>query len=495
MTYKNLALLLLGILLMAVIPVTISCKKLNEATSLGSGLIPPVDNIHTFDTLIDVQAFNDTFDILTDTAYGSTSITNYIGQINNDPFFGKSDATLFLELKPPTFRFTFSNRPDSLHIDSVVLVLNYVETYGDTLLPQTVNVYEIDPISFFGDTSFPIRQSNYPKGNLLGSTTVIPATLKDSVKVYKDTTANQLRVRLSDAFGARLLAYDTTSANGAIPAYISDSAFRQAFKGFAVEAVGGNSLLGFNLGGTNTKLAIYYKNDKGGRPVTEWDTAVNYFTFNASNEDGAGYYVKRDYTGSALAATIDGTTTADDIVYIQNTPGSFARLKIPALAGLSNRIVHRAELVMEQLYDPSDLVFPAYNLYVDAYDATQTAYKTIPYSLLAGQSGFDLGSFGVVPFTDKDPLGNAIKVWRFDFTRYVQNVVNGNEPVYDFRVFAPYYVNELYQPSILIPGIQQQLILHNFFAKGRVRLHGGGDGSVPGANPQRMRMRIIYSKI
>ena len=38
----------------------------------------------------------------------------------------------------------------------------------------------------------------------------------------------------------------------------------------------------------------------------------------------------------------------DNFVYIQTSPGSYATLKIPGLTGLSNRIIHRAELIMDQ---------------------------------------------------------------------------------------------------------------------------------------------------
>src|SRR5205085_3910739 len=124
-------------------------------------LIPAVDNITTFDTTLTVEAFNDTFTIATDTTYYSSSYTHFLGQINNDPFFGKTDAKIFLELKPPSYKYTFSNSPDSLHIDSVVLVLDYVEGYGDTSVMQTVNVYEIPQSSNFGDTLLTIRKSNY----------------------------------------------------------------------------------------------------------------------------------------------------------------------------------------------------------------------------------------------------------------------------------------------------------------------------------------------
>ena len=260
MNHKHPA-LTLGAIFTSILILLISCKKINESTSLGGDLIPAVDNITTFDTLLTVEAYNDTFTLSTDTTFYGSSYTNYLGQINNDPFFGKTDAKLFLELKPATYKYSFLNKPDSLYIDSVVLVLDYVETYGDTMIPQTVNVYEIPQTSVFGDTAFPIRNSsnNYPKVGLLGSRTFKPSVLNDSVKVYQDTTANQLRIRLDDAFGQRLLSYDTSELSGA---YSSDSSFQTKFKGFALESVSGNAIMGFNLGGANTKLAIYYRYTK-----------------------------------------------------------------------------------------------------------------------------------------------------------------------------------------------------------------------------------------
>lgn len=487
MKHKHLA-LTLGAIITSTFILLISCKKINESTTLGGDLIPVVDNIHTFDTTLEVQTFNDTFSITTDTTIYSSLYTNYLGQINSDPFFGKTDAKLFLELKPPSFKYTFLNHPDSLHIDSVVLVLNYVETYGDTAALQTVNVYEVPQSSVFGDTTFTLRKSNYEKAGLLGSRTFEPFTLKDSVKVYKDTTANQLRIRLDDAFGQRLLNYDTSGVNGA---YANDSTFRTFFKGFALESVSGNAIMGFNLEGTNTKLAIYYKDDNGDSPITQWDTAVAYFSFADNATSASANFIKRDYAGTALAATTDGTTTADNFVYIQNTPGSFATIKIPGLAGLNNSVVHRAELIMEQAYDVSDTIFPPTNLYLDAYDPSVSTFRTIPYDLSLDVSGnSNLGNFGAAPINSKDALGNNVKNWRFNLTRYIQHVVNDTEPVYDLRLFAPLYVKELYRPGVA--GSTSTLVripVNAAAGKGRVRLGGGNHPT------QKMRLRIVYSKI
>lgn len=491
MKHKKLA-LTLGALIIAALVLLFSCRKINEATTLGGDLIPVVDNIYTFDTSLDVFAYNDTFSIANDTTRYDNSFTHFLGQINNDPFFGKTDAKLFLELKPPSFKYTFSDVADSLHLDSVVLILQYVQTFGDTIPDQTVNVYEIPQNSDFGDTTYTIRQSNYPKGALLGSRSFSPIVLNDSVKAYKDTTVNQLRIRLSDAFGQRLLNYDTLTSGGGNGAYVSDSAFRSHFKGFALESVSGNAIMGFDLLGANTKLAIYYKDDNGDSPVEKWDTTVAYFTFQPNGYSFSANYMERDYTNTPVAATAGGAEP-DDVIYIQNTPGTFATIKIPDLPNLSNRIVHRAELIMEQIYDVSDTLFPPAKLYLDAYDSSVPAFRAIPYDLSIDASGnTNLSSFGVNPLNKQDSAGHNVKTWRFNITRYVQHVVNDTEPAYDLRLSSPLYYRELYRPG---PAGSTSTIANIFvndaIGNGRVRLAGGK----PVNGAQRMRLRIVYSKI
>ena len=74
---------------------------------MGADLIPAVDNITTFDTTIyDLQAYNDTFGIANDSTRFSASYEAFLGLINNDPFFGKTDARLFFELKPGSYPFS-----------------------------------------------------------------------------------------------------------------------------------------------------------------------------------------------------------------------------------------------------------------------------------------------------------------------------------------------------------------------------------------------------
>jgi len=410
------------------------CRKINESTELGGGLIPPVDNINTFDTSLTVQGFQNIFGLANDSQYLAKNEEFFLGKISNgDQFFGQTDARMFFELKPTFFKYYFFNKPDSLYIDSVVLVLDYLETYGDTNTAQTVNVYELDQSNNFrSDTAYLVRKSDLTYSNLLGSRTFFPRTLNDSVKAYKDTTANQLRIRLNNSFGTRLLTYDSSGNN----AYGGDSLFRTKFKGFALQSMStGNAVMGFDLTGTNTKLAIYYRFNKGG--PAKFDTTVAYFTF--SGNCAAANYIQRDYSGTPLLSSIFNGSAPDPILYMQGSPGTFANLKISGLSGLSNRVIHRAELIAEQLYDVSDSTYrPPEYLYLDASDPTISSsnykFRTIPYDLTYTSSGaLNLGAFGCVPVIGTDAAGNKVRTWKFNISRYIQHVFTGTQRLYDLR--------------------------------------------------------------
>jgi hypothetical protein len=246
----------------------LSCKKINEGTQTGDDLV--VDNVTTFDTSLSVQTFNGVFTNLDDSTRITAAAEHFIGRISNDPLFGKTDASLFLQLKP-TFPYAFHQKSDSMtamHIDSVVLVLGYAETYGDSNAVQNFNVYEIAQASNFKwDSFYLVRQNNFIYTNQISPTiSITPKNLDDSVFLFREKTKNQVRLKLNTSFGAQLLGYDSTPGN----AFHDDSTFNTKFKGFAVVPSStsfGNALIGINLLDTNTKLAIYYKWDQEQCPL------------------------------------------------------------------------------------------------------------------------------------------------------------------------------------------------------------------------------------
>ncbi len=468
-----------------------SCKKINESTTLGDDVIPGVDGITTFETTLPVEVYNGLFDGVTDSIEMPATEDHMLGNISNDPLFGKTNAQIFLELKPSFSlgKWTFSGivNKDSLHLDSIVMVLGWHGTYGDTTLQQRVRVYEMNQSNDFKyDTSYQIRQQYFTYSNLLGTKDFLPSSLNDTVKAFRDTAANQLRIRLSDNFGNRLLKgsdYDSTKA------YRSDSAFRTYFKGFALEADAsqGNALMTFGLASEpNTKLAIYYHFDKNGKS----DTTVSYFEFNTISAHHN--YINRNLAGSPILAA-QGGTNPDDYAYLLNVPGSFATVKIPGLRNLDNRIIHRAELIMEEVYDVSDKNFiPPQALYLDLFDSSLLKYKSVPYDFVPDNSGVAFRQFGMYGRDGVDGSGNTIRTWKFNVSRYVQNILTKKEPLHNFRIITHRIVSNKFRvDNGNNSGAYQDITIpvNSLFTVGRVRLGGGNHPT------QKMRLRIIYSKL
>jgi hypothetical protein len=134
-------------------------------------------------------------------------------------------------------------------------------------------------------------------------------------------------------------------------------------------------------------------------------------------------------------------------------------------------------------------------LFVDAYEPTLGKYMTIPYDLVYDAGGtLNLGPFGVSPLNKLDDQGHVVRSWHFNMSRYVQHVVNGTEAAMDFRLHSPVVVYDYYRPpAVGSQGAATSFLLNPAPAVGRVRLAGNtGPGDT---NPQRIRMRIVYSKL
>ena len=96
-----------------------NCTKL-DTTSIGSDLLA-VDNVNTFaDTLF----INSTQGFFNDSTYISKYDDYTVGSISNDPLFGTTQASIFMQLKPPFYPYYFGGYKDTLvAYDSVVLCL------------------------------------------------------------------------------------------------------------------------------------------------------------------------------------------------------------------------------------------------------------------------------------------------------------------------------------------------------------------------------------
>lgn len=464
----------------------ISCKKINEATDLGGDLIPAVDNVHTFEVALNAVTNN--------LLYNDTTKVNYSDLVAagdlNDPEFGTTHADFQFNLTPLSLGTNpFGGRDTTNIIDSVVLSLQYDNSYGDTLSGiQTLHVYEIASNPDFKDTvlyKYSDPSTDFPTtGAELGSASFTAKSAKDSIRLIRagDTTAvsHVVRIRLDNSLGERFAQYDTTGSllsGGFHLDSTNGSIFRKLFAGLSVKADNGSNVLSyFDLtSGSKTRLTVYYQtvHSNGTRDTLSTDFA--------HRTNGQTNYVKMT-PASNWATYLNNGLTEDDKVYIQSAPsGSYASVNVPDLSTLGNKVVHKAEIIASVLPSVGSDKFsaPPY-LFMDYTNSgtPDTAFLFDKDINLGVNQSIDLSLFG----------GNLKNnQYRFDITRYVQGIVTRHAPNDTLRIYAPLRT-QLFVPlagAYIRPQIAQGI------AQGRVVLGGGNFVNAD----QRLRLRIIYSNL
>jgi Domain of unknown function (DUF4270) len=483
------------------------CSKL-DTTTLGSDLIPAVDNVNTFSTTLDIETtqgeFTDSFKIL-------RAENHALGYISGDPLFGQTEASVFVQLKPSFYPFNFGNAGDTLlGVDSVVLCLAYTgASWGDTsaAAEQILNVFQVNDQNFANDI-FKFRTVSTPTDvfpTVLGSSRVIIRKLKDTIKIAngKDSLINQIRIKLNSSFATQLWG-DTGIGR---PLY-SDSLFRKAYNGFAIKAGGSsaNALMYVSLTDAKTRLEVHYKKKTKGTGFE--DTTSTSFVIstadNATMLPSASYnYIKRTHN----------PFTDPNALYLQTGPGTFANLKIKGLdtLALMNRIVHRAQISVEQIPDLAnpmlDSIFsvPSY-LYLDLIDSvTPAKWKPLYYDLnpattydpdnktgfpyFPGTGVIDYGYFGGFARKRVNAVGEKVYYYDLNVTRYLQQIVTRKTRLYDMRLFAGFRTQYPQYGNVASPTTP--ISLDNPLAYGRIKVKSGAypDPKV------KMRMTIIWSKV
>lgn len=469
MTKTTKGLILSAILIFA----AFACKKIST-TDIGIGLIPTVDNVHTFETILEVETDNFLFN---DTTKNYGSILG-AGIIENDPEFGRTEATMYFQFGPNGGINPFESF-DTIYVDSLFLNLAYDGLYGDSMSLQEFEVREIDPLALFKrDSVYRFNQSHFMTvPNILGSKLVNFLTLDDSLsfKKGKDTihTSHLLRIPLDTNLARRFINYDSTNA------YYSDSAFMEYFRGFQVKVSESSpikrAIAYFDLSDENNSLTFFVRTVKNGNT----DTTTIDFVYKESPKANV---IDRS-PGNGFLTYLNNGNPNDDLVYIQATPGSYGQIKIKGLDTLDNRVIHLAELIMLPVPSAGDEWLAKPNiLFLDAINEAGDTAFTIRNDYVQAASN---------PYYDVEAFGGRLRNNRYAFnlSRYVQSVVTKNEPYHTLRVYSPVYTEPYYMfPNGTLSTSKEYIPLLNHAGAGRVVLGGG-------SHPQyKMVLRIIYSK-
>jgi hypothetical protein len=469
-----------------------ACTRIGT-TEMGLGLLPSMDAFNTKDTILDVET--ETID-RPDSVRIYSQDNHVVGIISNDPVFGSTTASMYFQLKPTFFPYYIKGAKDSVAIDSAVLILSYKGFYGDSSKPLVLNLKRISsstPISLDN-----LAASNYPEAyniqtdaNMANPFTLDFTRVGDSVINRYEAANNQIRIPLNKTFTDLFMnVYDSTNA------YRSDSTLRQYFAGFALSAsTAGNPnvLVKINLLDTNTKLGLYYRTNSTATLGTR-DTVVDYFKFSLY-DNGYANFVKRNRAGSEVARHMG--VAKDSLVYVQTSPGTVVKIKVPGLKNFANKIIHRAELIAEQVPSESNSLeakfSPPNYLFLGAYDSAANLIRNVPNDYQGTVNTTQFARFGGRLIYKSIQGFDKVASYNFDLSRYMQGVISRKDTVFDLRLFAP--VNDSLKyvppyPNNLQSGTDYLTSsTTNQPAIGGVRLGGGKHSKF------KMRLRVYYSDL
>jgi hypothetical protein len=467
-----------------------ACAKI-DATTVGAGLIPEVDNVHTFEVILPVEIDNH---FLADSTRITAASRNAIGIIE-DPVFGNTEAAMYFSVNPTGYGvYPFGNK-ETVALDSVVLSISYSAIYGDTLLPQTLEVYPISTTTgnFKTDSIFYIADHIDTDPTVIGTRTFMPRLLKDSVMHVENGTdtvysTNVLRIPIELSWANQFLAYDTANQ------FKNDSIFKTNFKGVAVKTAASSAnkraLTYWDLSNsTNTRLTFYYRYTSVQNENTVTDTATYNMVYNFSSgfSQGTQANLITRVAGGDFETYVNNGTSNDDLGFIQTSPGSYISVNIKGLDTFqtTNRIINRAELIFEELPSTDQATFlPPNILFIDAISKTGDSVFTIRRDFVPSTGsalGYEINSL------EGTRKNNA---YRFNLSRFLQSVVTDKLPYYTFRVYNPYATYPYYESMIgTFSPMSSYLFINDYIGAGRVVVGGGSHTTKPA------KFRIIYTKL
>lgn len=350
----------------AIVAVSVLFSSCKENTVIRTDVVPAVDNITVFGT--------DTLTLLTKTVQDDTVISNafttsfpvYVGagNINFDPYFGKTSSSFYFQIRPPQDNYTFDKT--KYQIDSAVLILPFSGfAYGDTTNSagnQLIKAFRmkekiyLDSIYYTYSPAKNVESVPFAFG---------PINIPELMKSYRDSTIvagkkrpSHVRLRINDALMNELI--DKTGGSE----YTNTANFLDFFNGIYItsEAGFGNTIPYFRLTGDDiyrkAGILMYYHTKNSSGLITDTLTASYPFDPTAS-QTKTGFYsrVTRDYAGTPVKTLFTSTANSDNTFAIQNSPGAALELRIPYAKNLPKCIVNKAELVITQISSPLDAMF------------------------------------------------------------------------------------------------------------------------------------------
>lgn len=399
----------------------ISC---NKPSLIGNDLLADGELEVEFTDSISFRVKNlpiaKTLTLETDNTNGVVLTNHLLGKIN-DPVFGRSESSIFAE-----FRLTSTTDFDGAVLDSVVMSLSYdtVGFYGDTNLMQTIEVYrlseEMDNLTeYYSDQTFMTEMLPIGTYSFMASPRTLVQVI-DTTGGEMDTTnlSPHINFHLSNDFGNEILGLDTTFTT-------SDSLFADYIKGFQIRSTGSdNTMMSFNLTGTQSKITFYYKQDGEDKVFNLRLTSSSVRTVN----------FQHDYTGSFVENLMDDFEKGDEYMLVQSMSGINVLLEFGDVSSLNNSVISKAELVCTVADIAGDdlSLYPTIERILGHEQDDNNEYVVSPDVF----NSIRVGSFDVFGGSPSPNVDSTQTQYSFNVTEQLQQVVNGGSNEFYLTSFA-----------------------------------------------------------
>ncbi|MCD6346212.1 MAG: DUF4270 family protein, partial [Bacteroidales bacterium] len=167
-----------GVLMVSISTLFFSCENSEQ---IGLGLTPPGERFaYHVDTNTTVRMSNIRQDSLTSEKRSAVLLGETRGEA-----FGTAKASFMTQLRLSSNDVNFG---DDIKLDSVVLFLNYLSSYGDTTIVQNVRVYELSDDLHFDSVYYSNQDIStfYDPGQVVADHDYLPTPSGDSLVFHLD---------------------------------------------------------------------------------------------------------------------------------------------------------------------------------------------------------------------------------------------------------------------------------------------------------------------
>ncbi len=364
-----------------------------------------------------------------------------------DPNFGRASSALTAQMLLTTVNIDFGTNPV---VDSAGLYLRYAGAYGDTTMPMSFEVHQIEE-DLSRDTTF---YSSYRTATdqLISLPNSIVPKPNTNVLIGGILTTPTLSVPLDPVFFQQNFA---DLGDGSFTGFSSQEEFIDYFKGIKLSTTTeSGAILYFDLNSSNSVIRIFYHND-------EEDSLQVSLNFSQTGDVIPMHFSEFSHDFNSYPTGFDlsniDSVSGEEMVYLQSMGGVVTILEIPGLESLTNQgfLINQASIEMTKQAGVGSATPPPNRLElrtISDVGGPGSLIKDFQLNLAEGDGSFRSESLKQGKY-------------RFMLTRYIFEVANGGQN------------NKL----MLLPAVKST-------AANRVVLSGG---TVPNSD---LKLKIYYTK-